>query len=159
MEQHAITDTKSGREIRFEGELLGFDTTEDDTKPRWSEFSIYRTKGGQYITVKKGCSVIYHATRECAGQNAEERENLSREFIELDPCEKCTPADDADIYFEEIDLCTVFVSKQASEVLDTAYIVGPGGNRFIPHVASRALAEAADKDSDLAHGVRVQVVQ
>lgn len=45
--------------IQFEGECLGFGTSDpDSTKPRWTEISLYRTAGGTYLIAGTGVSDV-----------------------------------------------------------------------------------------------------
>lgn len=48
------------RLLTFEGELLGFISSEEAGKARWTEMSIYKTVGGSYILEKVGRSLMLH---------------------------------------------------------------------------------------------------
>jgi EXLDI family protein len=46
------------RRLRFTGQLLGRASSDELGKRRWTEHEIYRTRGGQYVVVTKGCSRV-----------------------------------------------------------------------------------------------------
>lgn len=55
---HQVRD--GSRLITFEGERLGYISSQRDGHPRWTEMSIYRTDGGSYVLEKVGRSVVTH---------------------------------------------------------------------------------------------------
>ena len=58
-------ETRDGaRRIRFEGVELASSSSEYPGKPRWIEFTLYKTKGGHYVLYRVGRSFVYH-TRDC----------------------------------------------------------------------------------------------
>lgn len=44
--------------VEFEGVQLATSTTRTDSRPRWSEFELYRTTAGKYVVVILGCSSL-----------------------------------------------------------------------------------------------------
>lgn len=50
----------SSRLITFDGDLLGFASSEREGVPRWTEMSVYLTDGGSYVLEKVGRSIMCH---------------------------------------------------------------------------------------------------
>lgn len=46
------------RHVEFDGALLGHSTSERSGKSRWSEISIYRTRGGNFIVAGVGKTIL-----------------------------------------------------------------------------------------------------
>lgn len=55
---HQVRD--GSRLIMFEGELLGFSSSEREGVSRWTEMSVYLTDGGSYVLEKVGRSLVCH---------------------------------------------------------------------------------------------------
>lgn len=47
-----------GRELDFEGELLGSSSSHARGKPRWLEVAIYKTVGGSYVVAGVGKTTL-----------------------------------------------------------------------------------------------------
>lgn len=149
MKAFEITDTKSGRNYEFDGELLSSESTASPGRSRWSELHIYRTSGGQYILVKKGCSDVYHASRECGrgGRFYTENPVDDFDFDSTQPCSKCRPDPKPDgKVFMENDLVTVVVSRSAAGIVDSAHLTDRDDVVFLTKIGMRVLEKAAKKD-------------
>lgn len=55
---HQVRD--GSRLITFDGEKLGFSSSERDGVPRWTEMTVYLTDGGSYVLEKVGRSLVCH---------------------------------------------------------------------------------------------------
>jgi hypothetical protein len=58
MRSYQVRD--GSRLISFDGDLLGHISSARPGTPRWTEMSIYRTKGNSYVLEKVGRSVVTH---------------------------------------------------------------------------------------------------
>jgi hypothetical protein len=54
MTQRHIVSERDGRELEFEGTLLGSASSRRDDSERWAEVEIYRTVNGRYIVAGFG---------------------------------------------------------------------------------------------------------
>uniref|UniRef100_A0AAU6R5K6 Uncharacterized protein n=1 Tax=Micrococcus phage Kurnik TaxID=3092208 RepID=A0AAU6R5K6_9CAUD len=157
--QYSVTDTRSKRETRFEGDVLAHVSTNRPGRARWSELTIFKTVGGSYILVKAGKSILYHATRACDPRTG-------RYFVETRgddrksgiPCLKCGPGPYDEVVFEENDLVTVVVNRHARGLVESAHILDDDQELFLPRIAKSCLEMASDKDPDIAEAYRVEVV-
>lgn len=163
MTSFTFNDTKSGREFRFDGDLLAHVSTVVPGRPRWSEISIFRTEGGQYVLVKTGKSILFHSTRECSrtGKYYVERKRADHhgEAANGIPCLQCGPRANDPIVYEENDLVTVVVSRSAEGVVESAHLEDEDGIMFIPAFVNRALRLASEKDDELKAAFKVEVVR
>jgi hypothetical protein len=146
---------KSDPDVEFVGVLLDDATTETPEATRWTEVSIYRTDGGQYVIHRVGRSVLYHQHDGVCntGIPIEVGDLDGDDVIDLVPCERCRPGeidtmDDTTLINKEMDRYNVDVC-QAESVAKTLELVRPDGTKFISHVAQRALLGAMNADPAL----------
>lgn len=78
------------RRIRFRGRMIGKASTQrDGGGPRWTDITIYRTEGGQYVIQREGISLVYHrADSSCRGGELVTNEQILEGSV---PCAVCRP--------------------------------------------------------------------
>jgi hypothetical protein len=139
----------------FDGEELGHASTDDDGDlPRWTEITIWRTKAGKYVIEKVACSVVYHTLDGC--DRGIIRDADSSLDPDSQPCLVCRPdilvADQVKI---ETNRYVTFVTENAPAAVEALRLtdIDPDsdgfGTVFMPNVARRALAEAAERDQSI----------
>lgn len=170
-QEYEFLDTKNGRTFRFAAERIAFETTEDKarpvSKPRWSEIHIFKTPGAQYVLVKRGCSLVYHSTRECGGGNGGSHyvemtvQEMADKYEIRIPCRKCDAglrSYDDTVYLEN-DLTTVTATPSAHGLVESAHVLDADDILFLPHMAQRALLTAAATDSAIRDAFAVQIIE
>ena len=164
MTQHEFIDTKSDRTYRFDGELLAHASSHRPGRARWSEISLFKTRGGEYILVKAGRSLVFHAKRSCAGPFAKSAKGpkIGDAYRERIPCQRCVPVGrpEGGIHeiFNENDLVTVIRSKSAEGVVESAHILDEDEVLTLPYLAQRMLQDAGTKDEAIKAAYAVEVV-
>lgn len=166
--EYEFLDTKNGRTFRFHGERLAFETTEDParpvSKPRWSEIHIFITPGDQYVLVKRGCSLVYHGSRDCGRGGQHHTEMTVATMAEKHdiriPCRKCDAGLKTyeDYVYLENDLTTVTTTPSARGLVESAHVVDADEVLFLPNMAQRALVTAAEKDTKIREAFAVQII-
>ena len=123
--------------FRFHGRKLGHATTESPDNHRWLEIDIYQTEAGSYIVEKIGMSVVYHSPGASCGGRGTEEIFSEEDRHELVACHRCKPKISiGDPIVLERNKHETFVSASPEEMVRT----------LLPHVALRALREAAHND-------------
>lgn len=87
-------ETRDGaRRIRFEGVELAHSSSEAVGKPRWVEFTLYKTKSGQYVIYRVGRSYVYH-NRDCPIVIKNRLSMYPEEHLpgKYTPCQECKPS-------------------------------------------------------------------
>lgn len=162
-----ITDTKTGREYRFEGDCIGRASTHESGRARWSEIEVWRTPAENYVVVKFGRSDLVHLDKKCASKYAVELTgdaSIDRVSVEpYVPCPKCTahvPSRELrsqPVIYDENDLVTVVVCEDADSVVRAMHH-SSNGVVHLTHLASEALAQASEEDESIARAFNVAVV-
>lgn len=151
-------------DVEFVGEQIAFATTETATSTRWTEVTIYRTIGQQYVIQRVGRSVLYHLhDGVCNTGIPTAYADIPQGDEDLVPCDRCNPPDVDDLEIDElvdleldrynVDIC------QADEVATKLQLSRPDGSTFMSQVAGRALAQALAADPALRQSVTVRKVQ
>lgn len=136
--------------IHFQGRKLGHGTTESPDNHRWLEIDIYQTQAGQYVVEKVGMSVVYHSPGASCGSRGSREEFTQTDAHDLVPCQRCKPkAVVGDTIVLEEEKHETFVSATPEEMVRT----------LLPHVALRALREAARNDDVLQEKFFVKEVE
>lgn len=162
-------ETQDGpRRISFVGWLLG----EADSRPtgeqpaRWTELSLFKTVGEQYVLEKVGRSDVFH-NESCPTEPGKPRrgrrfDNLWDALASLDtsdvepdevfvPCDRCRPDfDDAPVWVEK-DIYSTQTFSTADEVLENLYRPDTRNtkSKYLSRVARALLDQAIEKDDAL----------
>ena len=146
---------KAEPDVEFTGVLLDAATTETPEATRWTEISIYRTDGGQYVIHRVGRSVLFHQHDGVCNTGVPIKVGRLSEvdYADLQPCDRCRPGELDELSTDtminqETDWYSVDVC-QADQITRTLELVRPDGTRFISHVAQRALLGAMNADPAL----------
>jgi len=149
------------RKLEFDGLQLAASSSRLPKKPRWVEFSIYRTPKGQYVLSRIGYSVFYHA-KECY---TVARNSLSPvDGLELSPeyiaCSSCRPTMlDPEGVFPETPRYAAWVCSDAVGVVSSLMKEDDNGTEYLTNVARRLLMLAAEKDEKIADAFYVDRIE
>lgn len=138
------------QEMEFEGEKLSSASTERDNSVRWTEINIYKTRGGNYVIVTLGVSVVYHAGGSRCTSKGSEMEGY-RLPLDAEPCSMCRPGSDDDaLYIMERNLSRAKVVEDPRR-LEEAMITQDDKRKVydLSPVAREALNSAAAQDPAL----------
>lgn len=160
-----IQDT-DGRQVRFEGDLIGEATSREPRSLRWSETRIWRTRAGSYIVQKVGRTLVFHSTsgRCRTGEKVAVRDIPRDQLANLIPCPKCRPdavtsaQEDDEVRLEE-DRYTVHISETARGAVECCRSVDDDGVQFTTWYNADALRKASEVDEDIRAAYAVRVVQ
>lgn len=147
---HTVVD--GAKLLTFEGELLAHISSRRPHSPRWTEMSMYRTRGGTYVYEKigrsrvvhmPGCSKIVQPLPRFQEARAGEDPDEGYDFCGCVPEEY----DFTQLLAEEDRHATVLADDPAS-LVESLY-ERRNGTRRIPQMAASLLAEAMAKDPEL----------
>lgn len=152
-----------GRVTRFTGTLLSHQSSRrEDDQLRWTEISIYRTDGGNYIVHKVGRSRVVHRANQTCTSGTWSFENVPSPFA---PCPKCEPVlytvdqpkGHGDLVFEQ-PRYTLHFSASAAGAVESAHSQDDDDVVYLTHAARAALVEASEKDPAISEAFTVQRV-
>lgn len=155
MERHLYTVKDRGRQLDFEGVLLGSGTSYVDSKPRWFEVSIYKTTGGNYVVAGVGRSRVVHAPTCARIANSKSKPldvnvaDSQQVKARLVPCDVCRPSISADGLIREYDREWAQVSEEPEAVIERLRLKDSDGVWYVPSTSTRALEEAAELDEGI----------
>lgn len=157
--QYSIRD--GVRTLEFEGVKLAESSSRAYNKPRWVEFSLYRTPKNQYVLSRIGDSVLYHdADCYLVSRNklsAVDGATLSENFV---PCPDCNASRlDIDGVFPETPRYMAQVSVDAIGVVASLMKRDNNGTEYLTNVARRLLVEASRWDEDIADAFYVDRIE
>lgn len=145
---HVVRDGQ--RELEFSGKLLSTSSSHRHGSPRWVEFELYRTAGGQYVLSRTGWSTCYHrASCDVVSRNRIELQSRDTLAPDATACRECRPDAYDDMVAPEQPRYWAQVSETPSGVVNSLYKYDDDGTRYLTHVAKRLLADAARLDDDL----------
>lgn len=139
------------RTLEFDGTKLSESSSRLPNKPRWVEFSIYRTPRGQYVLSRVGYSIFYHA-KECFTVS---RNSLSPvDGLTLSPdyiaCSSCRPSRlNHEGVFPETPRHAAWVCSDAVGVISSLMKEDDNGTEYLTNVARRLLIDAAELDENI----------
>lgn len=144
------TKVKDGQRIlEFDGEEIGFSSSQRRDSFRWIEFRLYKTKSGKYILSRIGFSNLYHLPDCEIAERSKLDESTRDEILDTDyPCPECRP--DLDLlpfvcFEREKHWARVYAS--ADEVLGGLMKTDiSSGIKYMTAVARRLLEDAATVD-------------
>ena len=142
------------RKITFEGDLIASVSSVGPSKPRWSEYRLYKTVSGTYVLEKVGRSIVVHNPG-CS----EIIDSLDR-FQDKNPgkdpsegfwlCESCMNGRyDITSLLVEHDRHWVNITEEPQAVVDALYRKRDGA-RHLPRLSLELLDQAARVDAKLA---------
>lgn len=159
MAEH-LTVQDGSRRITFEGELIASVSSVGPSKPRWSEYRLYKTVTGTYVLEKVGRSIVVH--RPGCSEIIDTLDRFQERFPGRDPsdgfwlCEGCmTSGYDITALLVEHDRHWVTITENPSDVVDALYRKRSGA-RHLPRLSLELLDQAARVDEALASAFRVE---
>ncbi len=163
---HKIND--GPRILQFEGEEIGFSSSERDGAARWIEFTLYKTAGdGQYVLSRIGASNVYH-TPDCRFSTRKHLEPVP--WTALDPgavpCNRvpntvdgCRPSrEEFPLVCIENDETWARVYQEPAQVLQGLMKHDKQGGLYLTAVARRLLEDASERDPGIAGAFQVQTI-
>lgn len=148
------------RRITFEGEMIAFVSSAGNSKPRWSEYKLYKTVTGTYVLEKVGRSIVVHmpgCPEIIDTLNRFQEENPGR-----DPtdgwwfCESCTRGRvDITALLVEHNRHWVTISEDPNHIIDALYRRKEGA-RHLPRLSLELLDSAARVDEAISEAFRVE---
>ena len=149
------------RMLRFEGALLAFATSYRPGAPRWIEFQLFRTDGGNYVLSRVGETRLYH-TVECTITQRSSLPQVPRAGLKDNsiPCDLCHPErlpDEEDV-FPELSRPWATTAETPEAIVENLYRYDGDGGRYLTAVAQRLLEEAAEHDPELERAYRVETI-
>lgn len=147
----------SGQTLSFTGQVLAMASSKDN-EPRWSDYTLYKTIGGNYIVERTGRSIAFHQ-HSCYIVDRNKLSAVDPEFIPLSfvPCEKCKPSRiDPEGLFPERDRTKLLRCENAEGAVRSLEMKDRvSGNLYLTNVAKRLLDEAATHDPELYRAYKV----
>ena len=145
-------ETRDGaRRIHFDAVELARSSSEVGGKPRWVEFTLYKTKSGQYVLYRIGRSYVYH-TRDCQivlknRLGMYQDEHLPSKYI---PCQECKPSIlELDGLYPETPRYYTQSSDTAEGILALLHKTDKTQIRYLTNVAKDLLINAAQVDEGI----------
>lgn len=156
------------RILQFEGEEIGFSTSERPGAARWIEFTLYKTAGdGQYVLSRVGPSNVYH-TPGCRFSTRKHLEPVPWSALAEGavPCHRvpdvidgCRPVEDEfPLVCIEDDETWARVYQTPDQVLQGLMKHDKRGGLYLTAVARRLLEDASNRDPGIAGAFQVQTV-
>lgn len=150
-----------GSILRFEGVKLA-ESSSRDYKPRWIEFTLYKTTGGQYIIERVGRSIVFHRGT-C---RTVEKNNLSSVYCtdipsDHEPCEWCRPSRiDLDGLYPERERPYYIECKTAKGVVrELTSQDRDNDTEYITNVARKLLDDASKMDADIHDHYKIRTIE
>jgi hypothetical protein len=147
------------RTLKFNGSKLGEASSWRTGSPRWIEFELYKTDGGQYVLSRVGVSLTFHSAV-CPlvvryGLHEVDPSQIAADAI---ACPECEPTFDEPLLFPEKYRYWTLVSDDASIVLDALYKPDSSGARYLTNVSRRLLERAARNDAEIDSVYRIEII-
>lgn len=137
--------------LKFNGTKLAESSSRFVNKPRWVEFQLFKTYGGQYVLARIGISVIYH-TEKCAVVSRNKLSQVNGEDLSAvyTPCEKCNPSLlGPDGVYPETPRYWAQASEKPQGVIDALIQYDNNGTRYLTNVAKELLEDASKYDEKI----------
>lgn len=149
------------RILRFEGEEIGFSTSERPGADRWIEFTLYKTSGdGQYVLSRVGVSNIFHDPACKVAENGH-LIPVPAVSVEADmiPCRECRPSrDDLPMLCPEVDKTWARNYRSVGALFNGLMKPDRQGSLYMTTVARRLLEDAARKDPEISGLYQVETI-
>lgn len=149
------------RTLEFDGVKLAQSSSREPKKPRWVEFSIYRTPRGQYVLSRVGISIFYHS-KECFttvrnSLSPIDGLTLAAEYV---ACSTCRPSRFSEEgVFPETPRASAWVCSDALGVVSSLMKEDDNGTEYLTNVARRLLIEASKHDDPIARAFYVDRIE
>lgn len=149
------------RKLEFDGVHLAESSSRAPKKPRWVEFSIYRTPKGQYVVSRVGYSIFYHA-QECFTVSRNSLSpvdglTLSAEYVACSTCHPSRLLEEG--VFPETPRPAAWVCSDALGVISSLMKQDDNGTEYLTNVARRLLIDASKLDADIADAFYVDRIE
>lgn len=146
------------RVLQFEGREIGESSSGNGINPRWIEFKLYLTDGGNYIISRVGVSLVFHSAS-CDKVTKYNLTECSVDDLYLDAvaCEECQPTLNAPVVFPEKDRWWAKVCDNAESVVESLH-KREGDTQYLTRVAERLLTAASRNDPNIDMAFRVQTI-
>lgn len=157
--RHTVRD--GVRKLQFDGEVLAHSSSKEPGRPRWVEFTLYRTLKGTYIIYRVGQSAIYH-DKDCQTVtrnrlSAVDGAELPREFV---PCKVCRPMRlDMEGVYPETPRYYAQTSETAKGIINSLTRYDDNSIAYLTNVARNLLALAAEVDDQIADAFYVEEIE
>lgn len=149
------------RTLEFSGGKLAESSSRLPKKPRWVEFSVYRTPKGQYVLSRVGYSVFYHSkacyTVSRNSLSPVDGLTLPPEYIACDICKPNRVHEDG--VFPETPRFAAWVCTDALGVVNSLMKEDDNGTEYLTNVARRLLVDASKLDPDIADAFYVDRIE
>ena len=155
------------RILKFEGEEIGFSSSEKPGSGRWIEFTLYKTAGdGQYVLSRVGVSNVYH-TPECrVAKGRIEPAPWGALGPDAVPCYRvpgatggCRPdPSEFPMVCPEEDRTWARAYRTTAALMDALMKEDEDGNHYMTAVARRLVQEAAARDPELVGAYQVETI-
>jgi len=148
--QYAVKD--GVRTLRFDGELLSTSSSRVGSRPRWVEFSLFRTPKGTYIISRVGVSRYYHSA-ECSVVSRNRLSAVDEMELADDamPCVDCRPSSlSIEGVFPETPRYWAQHSEKARGIIASLMKYDDNQTEYLTNVARRLLEDAAEVDEGIA---------
>lgn len=151
------------RNIKVSGEILAESSSGDGYKPRWVEFTLYKTDSGAYVVHRVGRSRLYH-DESCS---VVARNHLTPSYPLEDlapgiytPCSDCRPNwGDPEGVYPEVDRHHAQVCQTPQGVLNYLTKEDSDRSRYLTRVARELLEEASYNDSGINDAYEGEVIK
>lgn len=160
MQTYQVRD--GARLLTFEGDRLGYVSSKRPGNPRWTEMSVYRTQGGQYILEKVGVSRVMHMSG-CPNiiqkiprfQEAHPGADPEDNDFQYD---SCVPDEyDFTKLLVEEDRFWATIAERPDKIVDALYRLRDGV-RTMPRISLNLLEEVSQSDPSFGTDWRIEKV-
>ena len=156
------------RSVRFMGQLLAFESSERSNVSRWSELSIYRTQGNQFVAHRVGISCVAHSINcnSIMGKNLPSVVDIGLNECPAEhrqPCPECRPdilrqiAEDPASLRAETDRHWAAICEDAYTLVQALHTLR-NGVRVLNSVANSVLIKAAALDAQISAEIETDII-
>jgi hypothetical protein len=146
MKQEFFSVFDKGRQLDFEGVLLGTSSSFVSGKPRWFVVEIYKTVGGKYIVAGSGKSNVVHRAN-CS--QMKEKNAKAKVATPLSVgCDICKPTL-TDQVFHEVNREWAQVSDDPAAIIERLRLRDSDGVWYVPKTSTTAILQAAELDEGI----------
>lgn len=148
--QYAVKD--GVRTLKFDGELLSTSSSRIGSRPRWVEFSLFRTPKGTYIISRIGVSLYYHSG-DCSVVSRNRLSAVDEMELAPDamPCSECRPSRvSIEGVYPETPRYWAQHSEKAKGIVASLMKYDDNQTEYLTNVARRLLEDAAEVDGGIA---------
>lgn len=157
--RHTVRD--GVRKLQFDGEMLAHSSSREPGRPRWVEFTLYRTQRGTYVVHRVGLSLIYHAEHcPVVTRNRLSASDGTELHPEYRPCRDCAPSRvSIEGVYAETPRHYAQTSETARGVIGSLMRYDDDGVAYLTNVARKLLEAAAERDPDLSDAFYTEYIE